>query len=599
MCPRRKPPSNNQSGQLVAQPNRQGGTYSWSPAGHIEGSGSTPHYWSRTEGLTNTASVTYSQGGEGASDTSGYIRVFDAELTLDGLPADPQDNTEETPGAYIALGAARRALTISTWPSDPDDVMNHGFQDDVPKDWPPYTMGLAVTGDACVQLYDAPTGGNLLTGDALTWGWEYDQSLHKFVEHNAPTQVYVQPVSVGTCNLFMSLVINGTWPAGYGGAGDTVKVNVISVDLLVNGTDVETDDYVAQIKVPVPGEEIRDSPENVPAGAEDNHIPLVARLNGPPGVTCRLLLSDHGGGDVEITKDGGAPLNPEGEPITVGTPLNLWLFGVMSSNALKDVTIEARTVETGDAICGSEDLTVIWFWKSDMFFRGSDHQDDPLTEGSTARFSSFPGYGWMDDVVGVNVYPKPPPWDWDFANAQMELRFQPSPNAFMGDVATGSRDLEWDIRRQGSSAGWGDGVPPLDRELSLHPGWQDDHLASHQDEDRAQNPSLTSLFSIDGPGIGTVGTQGEGLDYVDGSRFAYKGRFRNWVEVKIGEGQYAHWFVCSPYLYWHAILHLRFPGEYENWGRDPLPLRPSEVLGGNGTLEGFADEWTDVYEEGP
>jgi hypothetical protein len=237
--------------------------------------------------------------------------------------------------------------------------------------------------------------------------------------------------------------------------------------------------------------------------------------------------------------------------------------------------IQARTVETGDDLCGSEDLTVVWFDGEDLHFRGSDYQGQGLTDGSTATFTKFAS--WLRNQVGIQIYAKPLDWDWDRAQGQMEIRCQPKPNVRL------TPNLTWDIKREWSCAFWGPGVgTTLDKVVKAGAyGWAYDDDPANQDEDLDQNDGLTSLFVIDGPGFGDPNS---GLPYTDQCRFSWKSKFHEWIEVKIG----GKWYVCSPYKNWRCIMHLEFKGQQEGWwqGNGINEIVP-------GTIQGFAADWND------
>jgi hypothetical protein len=237
LCPRKKMPDNNQTTQVRANGDPQGGDYYWSGGGWTA-TGPEPFFNSASTG-DYIAHVHYEVQGEGeADDDSGYIHVFDAELTLDGTP----DNTEDSPGAFLAKGSARKLLTLTTVPADPDGVMPDGFQEGQPhNDRAPYTVTLSRGG--AVEIYSQPTGGQHLTGDALEWGWKYNPQTQKYVEQNPPypTQLYVEPVSAGSGDLELTLIYRTVnecpgWAPDTGGSGtdrttDRVKVTVVDAQV--------------------------------------------------------------------------------------------------------------------------------------------------------------------------------------------------------------------------------------------------------------------------------------------------------------------------------------------------------------------------------
>lgn len=209
LCPRKKAPNNNQKAQLGADGVPEWGEYYWSCGGlPWTATGPQPFFESANTGTYN-ARVDYEVIGEGSDyDYSGNIHVFDAELTLEGTA----DNEEDSPGAFLAKGSARKLLTLTTVPGDPDTVMpteppGHEFHDGQPhNNRPPYTVTLG-TGSA-VSIYTQETGGTPLTGDALEWGWKYNPQTQKYVElvPPYPTQLWVEPVSAGSGDLELSLI---------------------------------------------------------------------------------------------------------------------------------------------------------------------------------------------------------------------------------------------------------------------------------------------------------------------------------------------------------------------------------------------------------
>jgi len=130
-----------------------------------------------------------------------------------------------------------------------------------------------------------------------------------------------------------------SYPGGGENNTDPINFTVFDVDLLVNNTSSEEDDYVAKEK----SSGVRSTPINTPAGATDNHIPMKIQLTGPSGFSCKVKLSDSGGGDVTIKKTDGSLYPTEGETVTVGTDLEVQIFGTSPSSDLDDVIITAKT----------------------------------------------------------------------------------------------------------------------------------------------------------------------------------------------------------------------------------------------------------------
>ena len=125
LCPRKKPPSSSQSTTLLAYGGPPGGTYTWDCDPGADGEYAI--YASAQVGLTHTAHVEYEVDEQSANATSGYIRVFDAELTLEGGPSDPQSTLEDDTGLFINVGHGRKALTLSLLPGHPHQLMPSGF----------------------------------------------------------------------------------------------------------------------------------------------------------------------------------------------------------------------------------------------------------------------------------------------------------------------------------------------------------------------------------------------------------------------------------------------------------------------------------------
>jgi hypothetical protein len=357
----------------------------------------------------------------------------------------------------------------------------------------------------------------------------------------------------------------GTAPHIWEGS-EACTINVIKVKLLVNSTEDETDDYVAKEKT---GGE-RTIPDNTPAGATDNHIPMLIRLEGPSGfstdVPLRVLWYI---GRIRICKIDGSPYPSGGMSVTVGTDQEVHIYGTYPSDWLNDVMIEATTTDSGSyAVCGQEDLTVIWVDGSNMSFRGSGEQGQALTSCSDAKFTNY--QSWRYDKVGKFIYHKPTGSNYDFARYQMELKCQIWPDEVIDDV-------EWDIKREVSGVFWGPGSGSLSPTYKGETDWAPDDTVN-TDEDLEQNTGCTEIFSIDGPGRNY-------LPYTSGYRYTQKGKFREWVEVKIG----TKWYVCSPYKEWRMIMHVKFQDATSGWVEDTSTT--NEIV--LGTISGFAGTWSE------
>lgn len=152
----------------------------------------------------------------------------------------------------------------------------------------------------------------------------------------------------------------------------------------------------------------------------------------------------------------------------------------------------------------------------------------------------------------------------------MELNIGTIPNRVISDV-------EWDIRREVSGAAWGPGSGSLSPTYKRETSWEDDDSAN-DDEDLTQDANCKNIFVIDGPGHNS-------LPYTQNYRYTQKGKFREWVEVKIGDD----WFVCSPYCEWRMIMHVKFKDAATGWIEDAS--KTNEIV--PGTISGFAGSWSE------
>ena len=261
--------------------------------------------------------------------------------------------------------------------------------------------------------------------------------------------------------------------------------------------------------------------------------------------------------------------------MTVGTDLDVHVFGTSASSALDDVKINATLeIDSTDHACGEEDLTVIWIDANDVTFRGSAQQGDALTAGSTAKHSTFDT--WLEDKVGKFIYHKPGTTTWDAARWQMEIKYQVTPNVVISGV-------EWDIKREASGVHWGPGTDPLTPIYKGKTDWDDDD-PGELDEDLIQNDNLTQLFEVDAPGYGHSSA---GLNYTAGHRCTMKAKFQDWMEIKIG----SNWYVCSKYKNWRTIMHVKYQDATAGWVEDTT--KTNEVVEDHGPLTGFSGTWSE------
>ncbi|HMO50455.1 MAG TPA: hypothetical protein PKE26_01620 [Kiritimatiellia bacterium] len=447
------------------------------------------------------------------------------------------------------------------------------------KRWPTQEMQIVILEFPNLRIYDkvvfgavAPDDPSVITYRGQTGFW-HNGNISFIVPIMTEVEFTVTEAYFNWPSYSWPLKNIGGWDTGHAWGKfmmfrPNISNSILSVQLLVNGTDIQHDDYVVKQKP----SGTRATPTNSPAGETDNRIPLRVRMQGPTeGFSCKVLLSHSGGGDLLIKTFDGSDYPEDGLSITVGEDLDLWLYGVTPSTALNDVIIEARTDLSGDLICGREDLTVIWISEEDISFRGSDYQGDPLTVGNSAQFSELAS--WLNNVVGVQIYTPSTGPVFDGVVGQMEMRYRISPNEVLSDV-------EWSIEREVSRSYW-----LLENGPFLKPvngiGWASD-TGGGPDRDLIQDEEAKDLFQIDLPGNAQIANLGG----ASSDRYIYKGKLREWAEVKIGD----YWYVCSSDKYWHAILYATYNPSISRWQQDST--RTSQVLPGIGPLSGNPADWT-------
>jgi len=348
LCPRTKPPNEDQYTWLFADgwcnlEDPPPSTYTWSwPDAPTWGSFSDGwcDYWSYTVGLQKTAQVTYEVQDVGVDfGTSGFIRVFDAELTFEGMSTDEQSTIEDNPGAFVAKSGPRKGLTLSLYPQDPDDVMPYNFLDGQPHNPPaPYTVSLSAgTG---VQIYSEPTGGTPLTD--LEWGWKWNVGQGKFIEQKPPTQLYVQPVGAGSGDLNFSLQFNiptecTQWYAqAMPRADDHVKLTVVDVNLTATDLDGQVyeedednpgafvhynvdNDNNSYNEYGAPKHPGGDFLETGMVGSENDLKSLTMSLN--PALQCGSVVLARSNGNARVWKNA---IKGQGNEILVGNLTKTW-----------------------------------------------------------------------------------------------------------------------------------------------------------------------------------------------------------------------------------------------------------------------------------
>jgi hypothetical protein len=385
LCPRKKAPGNCQGGSLVARGGPYpGGTYNWE-------FDETQHndyafYQSTQTGLTYYTWVSYTNWGKTSQEAdTGFIRVFDADLTFQGGSTDSQDTVEDDPGFFMAKGT-RKSLAISLSPADPDDVMPSSFDEDLhPRGLlPPYQVSVSQGGACCVDFYAAQQGGSPLTYQNLLWGWT-EVEYEVFEETpTTPAQIYVQAETAGTCTVDLWLMFRcpqecGDWLAQTDSAGDSVKLTVLGVDLDIDGVD----------------EPVEEDPGGfVALGGSRKKIMLSVLPSsvGPVTVDADTRVALY------AAQTGGDPLGNHLEYQTAAqVPTQLWVQGTAASDGLHDVVLTLDAAPAGQHFADTVKFTVVGLGHIQCEGQNVDGTTIVLLKGTIYTFTAIPqaaGAGW-------------------------------------------------------------------------------------------------------------------------------------------------------------------------------------------------------------
>jgi len=388
LCPLKKPPDNDQGVEVSANGTPPWGQYNWPwPIDEHEHS-DTAWYWCDTASEQNyrkTIWVNYHWEDWEADAESGYICVFDADLTFEGMPSSPQSTTEDSPGVFVGKGAPRKHLSVNLVPLDPDNVMPDGFLDGQPHSPPaPYKVTMARGGG--VEIYGQQTGGTALTD--LEWGWKWNEGQQKFIEQTPPTELWIAPVSAGSGDLYLWLDFDtpqecGAWaPGSMMSASDYVKVTVVDVDLDIDGV-LEADE---------------ESPGGFMAlgGARKRIL-----LNAMP-ISVGPVKLDVTAGENKVAlysaSSGGNPLGNHLEYPNGGLR-ELWVQGIVHSGSLRDVEIKLDGTAGGQHFTDTVKFTVV----------GVDLVVDGVSEANEMETGAFVRLNTDDDNVNYqqDIYDAP------------------------------------------------------------------------------------------------------------------------------------------------------------------------------------------------
>jgi hypothetical protein len=266
--------------------------------------------------------------------------------------------------------------------------------------------------------------------------------------------------------------------------------------------------------------------------------------------------------EIRLT-DGTTPYPPDGTPFTPNESKEVLLYCTAGCTNIDDITIKA-TVRAGD-VRGSQKATGISV--KAQLFRGEDCQGQDF-------HGNYPNdqYG-INMKCGVYIYPRANE-EGDEVYGQCEDEFTVFPDVKINTV-------QWSVPRWATSTWWGPGVNPRTQEFDEAGGthWLGDGAGIVGQE---FDPQITNthIMRMDGPGF-------TGLPNIANYLVTGKGKFREWLEVKIGE----KWYVISEPVTWHNIYHIAYNVDNDNhWGF--VAGSVNRVLEGDGGLLGFAhDNW--------
>ena len=461
------------------------------------------------------------------------LKIFGVNATLTGLA----ELDEESPGGFISAhtNTPRTLLTLEA--CGPSSA----------------TGNVVLTWDSSlIQIYNFPTGGTALA--------QFSRPYNGF----NGTNLYVEGIAPGSNTLSWSY-------SGQSDCIDKINMTILKIDLLVNNTTTQTDDIVVkQITMGY----YRTGAKNGTSyaqnslgatgtqGPSDNHIPMKIHLLGPAGLCANVRLNDVGGGNVSFKKTDGTIYPTGGELVTVGTDLEIYILGETESSALNDTMCIAKTDKTGDAICGSEDVSVLF---CTLQFKNSG----AFCSDNAVSFSgaSYP-YSGLADQCGLSDLEMTSSTARVFNVMEISVSIMPNSEPIPG--------VAWDIKREKERVEWSDGSPLHAPIAFSTTEINSDDDSSDGDEDQVQGVGDLNIFSTDAVGLILGATQTNRTKILN---------FREWVEVRINN----QWFVSSGYQYWGTLLKAENQGTMlsPNWARqghsgtNSIPSANNEVKSGN------------------
>ncbi|NLW50028.1 MAG: hypothetical protein GXY85_04180 [Candidatus Brocadiaceae bacterium] len=190
------------------------------------------------------------------------------DLAMEGVP----DDMEEDPGAGLAVGDARRRLSIVLCPP----LGSNGTA----------AWTAELRGGAEVRFYATESGGTPLTAEALTWTGGGDPGAEG---RPAPDHVWLEAVSGGYCDITLTLSADDECCST---AQDLVRVAALHVDLRVRDLPEEREEH--------PGVLLGVGGDRVPV-----MLSVVPETAGPVRIT---VMGDPDAMDLYAEQSGGEPL---------------------------------------------------------------------------------------------------------------------------------------------------------------------------------------------------------------------------------------------------------------------------------------------------
>ncbi len=359
---------------------------------------------------------------------------------------------------------------------------------------------------------------------------------------------------------------------------------VVNGGTLTEGLFIKNTNFLVVPPDGTAGTDYRATAENSPAGPSDDRVSAEVFVCYPSEITVDVELTSSDSSKIEYSANGtsgwGSSLTLTGID-SGGASATAWVRAIDTSADLDDITLTATGANgaPADLLAHDPKVTAVGIKSVDLIFTGGG---DPATAwaatcGTVDPSKFFCAAGSTQactNHTGVLVYPNTA-IGADCMNSFMMIKVNITPA-----VNFTAKGIDWDIKREASAAYWGAGPRPATKSILLGGGgWANDDPPDNVDEDIKQQANCLPLWVADFPG------SWEQL-HTAGHHYAYCGKFREWVEVKIG----GKWYTASKYKLWRNWLH--FKVDSGNWTIDGAEANTIE----EGTWTGFANTWTDPYD---